>query len=786
MHTALRGAVGGCESRGVQLVAKRSIGASPWGWGYAKAGLGPRGTPAPSRDEWYGKDAGSRQATVAMLGEAIDLPQLRSDAASEINKMMEIKQAKIFQDNLENGLCHVPKDFNMLSLESSGMSEEDVLQVLQAAFATALVHVESRVASSLGLGFYTIGPGGEELVASIGRILRPTDAMALHYRHTAAQIARQIKSGKSLDDILLDRARGHVVSALDPVTGANHCAIGGGKYDFLVTSTLASQAPQAVGRALGNSLAHQLKLGSLLPSDAINFVSVGDGSVNHAQYLAAVNLAEYASHRKFRCPVVFCVSDNGISISLKGYGWLEKEYVKKLRMPVFKADGRNMFEVWKMTKDATEYARGRGKPAFLLFSNLPRRFGHAATDRQGAYLTPAEIEGVANINPLVYASAQAVECGVTTWDHLAKMWSETWDSTRKAFDIAVNEPKLTSREEVLRVTSQPLSVPEKPPTTLLRSPPMLSAQNAALKDRHVMRKHMTRVLSEALEAEKNLIYMGEDVEHGGYYLVTDQLVKKFPNRVRDFPPEETCLIGAGIAYAQLGLLPIVEIPYAKYLDCGIDQYFEAAIFNWLSSGKQPNGMIFRLQGFDRGVFGGNFHTHNILHIPPGVDVVCYSNGPDYARGMRNAIKQAKAGRVVMTVDCTNLLNLRHTSGTNGAWQMPYTDTDDVATYDEVTVYGDGPLAIVTYGNGVVTSLQAAEVLRSNGLEVTIIDTPYLSDVPAGLVEALSRCERVVFADICKMGQHPLGGTISKLQQAGVLQRLKWQICAAQPTYNPLG
>ena len=45
-------------------------------------------------------------------------------------------------------------------------------------------------------------------------------------------------------------------------------------------------------------------------------------------------------------------------------------------------------------------------------------------------------------------------------------------------------------------------------------------------------------------------------------------------------------------------------------------------------------MMIRLQGFDRGVFGGNFHTHNTIHIPPGLDVVCYSNGRDYARGWR--------------------------------------------------------------------------------------------------------------------------------------------------------
>lgn len=61
-----------------------------------------------------------------------------------------------------------------------------------------------------------------------------------------------------------------------------------------------------------------------------------------------------------------------------------------------------------------------------------------------------------------------------------------------------------------------------------------------------------------------MVYIGEDVEHGGYYLVTDGLKKKMPLRVRDFPPDETSLIGVGMGMAQAGLLPVVEIPYAKY------------------------------------------------------------------------------------------------------------------------------------------------------------------------------------------------------------------------------
>ena len=113
---------------------------------------------------------------------------------------------------------------------------------------------------------------------------------------------------KPLQDIILDRARGYTCSVLDPVTGGKHCAIGGLPTDYVVTSTLASQAPPAVGRALGISLSHACNganssipgSGIKLPQDAISYVSLGDGSVNNAHFLSALNLAEYAQHRKFK------------------------------------------------------------------------------------------------------------------------------------------------------------------------------------------------------------------------------------------------------------------------------------------------------------------------------------------------------------------------------------------------------------------------------------------------------------------------------------------------------
>ena len=548
--------------------------------------------------------------------------------------------------------------------------------------------------------------------------------------------------------------------------------------------------------------ASHLKVPSIFKKDMVSFVSLGDGSVNNAHFLAAANLADYARYRQFRCPTVFCVSDNNFSISLRGHGWLQNEFLSKFRMPVFRADGTDVVDVWSQGAAAIQHARHASAPACLVLTGLPRRFGHAATDRQAAYMTAAEIERVAAVNPLESLCALSVLHGAATYAELADEFQHLWTQTQTAFQTAAAEPKITTRAQVnvrnaVALAPVPASARAVAQVSNVMQPSNASSAADAVPG-DVMRKHMTRVFDELLTKTPNMVYLGEDVQHGGYYLVTDGLDKKFPNRVRDFPPDETTLLGAGIGFAQSGLLPIVEIPYAKYLDCGADMFYEAAISAWLSLGKQPNGMIVRLQGFDKGVFGGNFHTHNILHLTPGVDVVCYSNGPDYARGMRYAALQAAKGRVVMSVDSTHLLNLRNVNGNDDKWRMPFTAADEIMTFDQIRVHepialavqpgspAQPKLAIVTYGNGVVTALQARKDLEAHGAtNVTVIDCPLLSAVPAELAAAVPHFDCVLFADVCKEGATPLSGHITKLQSDGLLPQ-KWRSVAAQNTYNPLG
>ena len=140
------------------------------------------------------------------------------------------------------------------------------------------------------------------------------------------------------------------------------------------------------------------------------------------------------------------------------------------------------------------------------------------------------------------ACAQAVASGVATYPELAAELRDLTARCRTAFLAAATEPKLGDRKDLLaRAAAREVPVPPEaaPPAPGVPG----AARRAASKAPHVMRKNMTGVLRETLESHPDCVYIGEDVEHGGYYMVTDGLAKAFPQRVRDFPPDETSLVG---------------------------------------------------------------------------------------------------------------------------------------------------------------------------------------------------------------------------------------------------
>ena len=115
---------------------------------------------------------------------------------------------------------------------------------------------------------------------------------------------------------------------------------------------------------------------------------------------------------------------------------------------------------------------------------------------------------------------------------------------RRAFESVYTEPKLENtvqnRQRVVDRNAAPLSRYQFGGEDVVDR---LAADNKMdCGKRFVMRKWMTFAVEEALCRYARCVYIGEDVVHGGYYLVTDGLAKKYPLRVCDFPPDETALM----------------------------------------------------------------------------------------------------------------------------------------------------------------------------------------------------------------------------------------------------
>lgn len=360
-----------------------------------------------------------------------------------------------------------------------------------------------------------------------------------------------------------------------------HCAIGSardpnindyGGGDYVVTSTLASQCPPAVGRALAFPIADSILRGDKPSSTKqVSFVTIGDGSVHNAHFLSAFNLARHARFRRNKCPVVFGVSDNGISISYPTDGYADflfsktssdrnsKTQQNRDDIPVFKANGCDMLDVYDKTLQATSYSRKNSAPSLVLYQELVRRFGHAATDRQHAYLDADTIDRMADSDVVASGIVQAVEqSNALTYSEAFDRFNEIGEMVKRSFDTAAEEPKIRTREEMIEQTTQPMvQVPKLNPELLSNYHQERKTDESNRPKRDVMRKHMTRVILETMTNNEKVVYIGEDVEHGGYYLVTDGLAKRFPGRVIDFPPDETTLLGAAMGFSHANLLPII-------------------------------------------------------------------------------------------------------------------------------------------------------------------------------------------------------------------------------------
>jgi pyruvate dehydrogenase E1 component beta subunit len=237
-----------------------------------------------------------------------------------------------------------------------------------------------------------------------------------------------------------------------------------------------------------------------------------------------------------------------------------------------------------------------------------------------------------------------------------------------------------------------------------------------------------------MTADDRVCILGEDVTLGGPFGATKGLVDRFGEwRVRNTPISEATVMGVAVGAGLVGLRPVVEIMFIDFITLAMDQLVNhAAKLRYMSGGALRVPVTVRAQFGATGGFGAH-HSQSLeawfAHVP-GLRVLAPSTPADAYAGLRAAIRSDDP-----------VLYLEH----RGLyWQRG--ERDDPAAADPWTARIRRPgrdLTLLGWSRMVATSLDAADRLAADGIDVEVIDLRALSPLDLDTIVASARRTRRV-------------------------------------------
>jgi 2-oxoisovalerate dehydrogenase E1 component beta subunit len=255
-------------------------------------------------------------------------------------------------------------------------------------------------------------------------------------------------------------------------------------------------------------------------------------------------------------------------------------------------------------------------------------------------------------------------------------------------------------------------------------------------------------LAEEMRRDPKVFILGEDVgAYGGAFGVTQGLFEEFgETRVVDTPISESAIVGISIGASLRGYRPVAEMQFADFISCGFDQIVnQAATLRYRYGGRACVPIVVRAPGGGN-VGGGLYHSQNpeawFVHRP-GLKVVAPSTPFDAKGLLKAAIRDDNP-----VVYFEHKYLYRRAKG-------PVPEGDEIVPIGVAATRRDGGDAtLITYGAMVSPSLEAAERLAKEGVEVEVIDLrslmPFDRDAIFRSVEKTSRV-LIVHEDVKTLG-----------------------------------
>ena len=221
-------------------------------------------------------------------------------------------------------------------------------------------------------------------------------------------------------------------------------------------------------------------------------------------------------------------------------------------------------------------------------------------------------------------------------------------------------------------------------------------------------------LQQIMAADDRVFLMGEDVGvYGGAFGVSAGLLDEFgPERVLDTPISEAAIAGACVGAAVTGMRPIGEIQFMDFVTISMEQLvLQAAKIRFMFGGKATVPMVLRLPA-GSGTGAAAQHSQSLenwfVHVP-GLKVVMPSNAYDAKGLLLAAIEDPNP---VIFVEHKLLYKTKDVVPRE-MYTVPLSQSNVVREGSDLTIVATSIM--------VQRSLEAAEQLAAEGIEVEIID-----------------------------------------------------------------
>lgn len=256
---------------------------------------------------------------------------------------------------------------------------------------------------------------------------------------------------------------------------------------------------------------------------------------------------------------------------------------------------------------------------------------------------------------------------------------------------------------------------------------------------------IAEALTEEMERDETVFILGEDlVAHGGIFGQFRGLPERFPGRVIDTPISETCIVGAGLGAALTGMRPLIDMHFADFLTCAMDEIVnQTAKIRYMFGGQTKVPLVIWAPD-GAGLSAAAHHSQSLeswfVHAP-GLKVVVPSEPADVKGLLKAAIR-----------DDDPVVFFQHKK--LFAREGPVPEGEHLIPLGQGAIKRQGKdVTLLAYGSGFFWAMEAAEELCRTGIDAEVIDLRTLKpldfDTIARSVKKTNRA--VVIHEACLSG-----------------------------------